>query len=133
MYMQESTPASNTLINAFKDPDVWGYAFLGHGFKALRDPGNALNGSFVWTTTGGFWDPTPDAITAGNLASVRKHKYGLAINWHCFSARMNWTKNVSVWGLFYGNPEPIFAPFGPAAVGYLGTWRSLMDDAVKGP
>jgi hypothetical protein len=78
VYMEDVTPTSATVLNAFSDPDVWGYAFLGHGYLALTG-GSASDGAFIWNQKG-FWSPSWDMLTADNLATVRAHKFALAIS-----------------------------------------------------
>jgi len=53
VYHFQMTANSMPVLKAFRSRDIWGYAFLGHGYKNLRDSSDPLIGAFYWNSSGG--------------------------------------------------------------------------------
>ncbi len=93
-YKQEDGYSANDVIDAIRNKDTWGYGLFGHGIK-FGDHGGFMWNSEVTFTFVGFMKPSVveriiEVIVAADLNKI--FKYGLGINYHCFSGWEPWYK-----------------------------------------
>ncbi len=94
-YIQEDGYSRDQVISAIRNEDTWGYGLYGHGIK-FGDHGGFLWKKEVTFTFDGVMKQSVvgktiiEVIVAADLN--RMFKYGLGINYHCFSGWEPWYK-----------------------------------------
>jgi hypothetical protein len=130
-YRFDTGTASFQMEAAARGRDVWGIGLFGHGYKQIKnwhnwspDPNFAvLNGGLAWDKE------ASQIITPATI--MPPHKFGLEIVYFCYANLNGWPGIVASNGKYYGGSGSVSSLSGPRALGYWGSWDSLVGGATK--
>jgi RHS repeat-associated protein len=94
-FNREVQTFSSDTITGFKGPDLYGYAFFGHGTTAIwpiNDP--SLGGDFKIDKN--------NTLSSAEMKNAFQFDYGLGIAYLCSAPFQNWRSIVSPFGHFWG-------------------------------